>query len=282
MILYPKRNTIAMTFYVLLLLLPIGLGLLYALGYSLGLIGALSDGFTADHWIKVLTGGEFLGALGCSAGVALISLSVALVLALVVVIKWTQHKPDQAPAILYVPLSIPPIIAAFIGFQVMSNSGLLSRWAFQAGWITDQAEFGPLVNDPYYIGVILTQVMMTFPYLALLFTNIYQQENMVLLRQLSVTLGSSEQQIQTKVIIPVLLQKARTNLILCAVFLMSAYEIPLLLGTQSPLMMSVLMGQKFKKFNLADIPQAYVMTVLYAFLMIGLIALTLRKPKRRA
>jgi putative spermidine/putrescine transport system permease protein len=63
---------------------------------------------------------------------------------------------------------------------------------------------------------------------------------------------------------PVLLRRALPNLGLSGIFLFGAYEAPLLLGRQSPRMISVLIAQKFRKFNLADVPQAYALTLLYA------------------
>ena len=63
------------------------------------------------------------------------------------------------------------------------------------------------------------------------------------------------------------------------VFLFGAYEVPLLLGMQSPRMISVLIAHKFRKFDLADIPQAYVLTVLYA-LVVGIIAWLISRIKR--
>jgi ABC-type spermidine/putrescine transport system permease subunit I len=46
-------------------------------------------------------------------------------------------------------------------------------------------------------------------------------------------------------------------------------------------MISVLIAQKFRKFDLADIPQAYALTVLYA-LVVGIIAWLISRTKREA
>ncbi|NJN34557.1 MAG: hypothetical protein HC817_10190 [Saprospiraceae bacterium] len=54
------------------------------------------------------------------------------------------------------------------------------------------------------------------------------------------------------------------------------------MGRQSPMMLSVLMGQKFRKFNLADVPQAYVMTVIYAILVLFLVNFFLKTASKTA
>ena len=188
------------------------------------------------------------------------------------------HNP-QPTTIFYLPLSIPPIIAAFLTFQFLGNSGMVSRIFHKIGWIENAESFPELVNDALYIGVVVTQVFMTFPFLTLLFLNLRKTFKINELSQLSKTLGATERQIQRRVTIPILLQKARPNIVLLFIVLMSSYEIPLLLGRQSPMMLSVLIGQKFRKFNLLDIPQAYAMTVIYAVLVMGLVALFLKNKK---
>jgi len=55
---------------------------------------------------------------------------------------------------------------------------------------------------------------------------------------------------------------------LYGLFLVGAYEVPLLLGRQSPRMLSVLIAQKFRRFDLLELPQAYVLTCLYAIIVV--------------
>jgi putative spermidine/putrescine transport system permease protein len=52
------------------------------------------------------------------------------------------------------------------------------------------------------------------------------------------------------------------------VFVLGSYEIPLLLGRQSPQMMSILTMRKLERFDLATIPQAYVIALIYTVMMV--------------
>jgi putative spermidine/putrescine transport system permease protein len=274
-----------------LTLLPLSLGLIYAFLYSIGAIGALSSGITLAHWARVFEEGVFVQSLFLSIGIAMLAMLISVTIALWICIhrnSKTSNERAGVPFIWYVPLSIPPMIAAFLGFQFLGNTGVLSRVFFQLGILKDSSDFLPLINDYFHFGILISFVLMTFPYFLLLFFNIYEQEKLTTYTALSSTLGATQRQIQRYVVVPILLQKARANIVLWTIFLASAYEIPLLLGKQSPNMISVLIGQKFKKFNLDEMPQAYAITVLYAVLVIGVILWSNKKsptqpsPKERA
>lgn len=76
---------------------------------------------------------------------------------------------------------------------------------------------------------------------------------------------------------PVLLRQSFPTLVLYFIFVMGSYEIPLLLGSQSPQMMSVLTIRKLQRFDLTDMPQAYVVGVLYTVFVVGVVVFLLRK-----
>ena len=277
-----KYQALSIAIFLFFTLIPLVSGLIYAVLYSLGIAGALSQGFTFEHWRAVFSSSIFINSLGVSILIASISLIISIIIALFFTIKITQNGVHHSSFIIqnfYLPLSIPPIIAAFLTFQFLSNSGIVSRIFNKIGFIQNAESFPELVNDALYVGVIVTQVFMTFPFLTLLFLNFHKTFKINELSQLSKTLGATDRQIQCRVTIPILLQKARPNIVLLFIVLMSSYEIPLLLGRQSPMMLSVLIGQKFRKFNLLDIPQAYAMTVIYAVLVMGLVALFFTKKE---
>ncbi len=277
-----KKKATPIVIYLLLTLLPLSLGLIYAFLYSIGAIGALSSGLTLAHWRMVFEEGVFLQSLCLSASIALLALLISVTIALFFCLNYkSQHseKKQTIPFVWYLPLGIPPMIAAFLGFQFLGNTGVLSRLFFQLGFLQSSDEFRPIINDYFYLGTLITFVLMTFPYFLLLFFTTYEQEQLATYTALSSTLGATKSQIQRYVIIPILLQKARATIVLWAIFLASAYEIPLLLGRQSPSMVSVLIGQKFKKFNIEEMPQAYAITVLYAALIIAMTLWSREKEK---
>ena len=275
-------NSLSIIYYPLSII-PIFAGLFYALLYSFGIVGALSTGFTLQYWQAVLSAPEFLSSLFTSVFVSGVSIILSRIIALTIAIPNPNKTKAHSSSIIYhsslfyLPLSIPPIIAAFLSLQWLGNSGMLSRLGFSVGIFKSMDAFPELVNDKFYLGVIATQVLMTFPFFTLFFLNAYKNDNLENFEFLSQTLGATNFQTRRKIIIPMLLHKARPSIILFFISLMSAYEIPLLLGRQSPMFLSVLMAQKFKKFNLLDIPQAYVMTVIYAAIVLILVRVFLKK-----
>ena len=272
------RN-IGVLFFLLLTIVPMGLGLLYAFLYSVGITGSLNNGFTWMHWQAIWSTGSFVNSLWTSLWVATVSLSLSTFVALGVslyLFGGVSKGPRQSSSIFYLPLSIPALLAAFLTFQFLGSSGILARVFVRLGVVANIESFPSLVNDSCAIGIIVTQVLMTFPFLTLLFASLYQSNQLGALGQVAKTLGASVRQIRLRVTVPILLKEAKPNLILFFIILMSSYEIPLLLGRQSPMMISVLIGQKFKKFNLSDLPQAYAMTVIYAIFMLILVAFALK------
>lgn len=258
-------NRLGIAVFISCTLLPLTAGLGYALAYSLGMTGALSKGFTLDHWAAVLGAAETWQSLGLSAVLAVIVLVFSSALALAAVLYWGERLERGLPGyLIYFPLAIPPLTAAFLTFQFLGKSGMLVRVGVALGWIASLEQAPEWINDPWHIGVSLTLVGLTAPFFTILFLQYRRSEQLPQLMQLACTLGASGRQAVRHVAIPVLLRRALPNIGLSGIFLFGAFEVPLLLGRQSPRMISVLIAQKFRKFNLADVPQAYTLTLLYA------------------
>ena len=277
-----KSKVLPIGFFLLFTIAPLGLGLSYALLYSLGLVGGLSQGITFYHWKAVLASPDLIQSILLSLLIATISLFISIGLGLFFTLRLRTSDFGLRTSLFYLPLSIPPIIAAFLTFQFLSNAGMLSRLFHAVGLISNPESFPALVNDRWYVGVMIAQIWTTFPFLTLLFVQLYRSTHIEGLVQVAKTLGARDGQIIRNVVTPVLLDAAQPNLVLLYIALMSSYEIPLLLGRQSPMMLSVLISQKFRKFNLADIPQAYIIAIIYAVLALTLVAIVFNKKHEKA
>lgn len=266
-----KNKTLKLV-YLLLVLVPVGSGLLYALLFSSGLVGVLNTGWTTAAWQKVLFSGTFWGSMGYSFYIAVLSLFLAVCIALTLALSWQKalHKGLLSAAI-YLPLCFPATVMAFFSFQLLSKSGVWSRWAYQLGWISDLQNFPTLIKDAYGIGIIFTSVLLITPFFTILFSQLYQTEKLSELISLSKTLGAGNKKILRSVVVPVLLRRSAVSLMLFLVFVMGSYEVPLLLGRQNPQMISVVVIQKIQRFNLYDMPQGYAMAALYVLLILGVL-----------
>lgn len=270
-------RTVGLAIFLALAALPLALGVAYALLYSLGLTGLLNEGFTLVHWRAVLSAGFFWKSLGFSAYVALTTMVISVALGLLAVVRGEQHfRKGWLSTFIYLPLTLPAMVVGFIVFQWLSKAGLFSRLAYQWGWTSSLEAFPDWVNDPYGVGIICSHVFMATPFFIIFFTQLYQSEQLAAHQQLAATLGASSRQLLWRITTPMLLRRAFPTLVLYFIFVLSSYEIPLLLGNQSTQMVSVLTIRKLQRFDLLEIPQAYTISVLYTILVIAMVLFLLR------
>ncbi|PKG41202.1 ABC transporter permease subunit [Psychroflexus sp. MES1-P1E] len=266
-----KQITPWKTALFILMLLPMLLGLGYGLLYSFGVIGLLNTGFTTEHWSDVLLNFSFWKSLLFSFGIGLISVGISLVIALWMVVNWHHDlRKGKLSTLIYLPLAFPATVVGFFIFQSFSKAGFWSRFLYQIGIISKIEDFPSLVNDAYGIGIILASSFIITPFLSLILKGIFENEHVTKFQQIAKSLGASQRQVLIKVTLPILLQKAKTSLLLFLIFVIGSYEIPLLLGRQNPKMITVAIVDKAQRFNLNDIPEAYAMAILYVLFLLFL------------
>ena len=283
MLLKFRSNKLLLGCYGLLVAgLPLA-GLGYALLGSVGLAGPLAAGFTGRYWLALGSDAGLLKSALFSvwvAGASLI-LSVAAALGLVLGAQTTLRR-WPFPGLLYVPLLMPSLVLGFYLFQLLSRAGWLSRLCFQLGLTAGFTDFPELVQDAGGVGIVLAQVLLTFPFLTLLFQAIYQESRLDDYRQLTQTLGASAAQFRWRVALPVLLRRAAPTLLLSGIATLGAYDVPLLLGRPYPQMLSVYIATRLQRFDLRELPAAYLAGFLVAAGLLGLILVLTRLNRRHA
>lgn len=268
-------------FFILIGVVPFAAAFIYALLYSFGIIGVVNTGFTLKFWEAVLVSGEFFKSFGFSAMIALVSIVLSVGGALWVTLYFREQLAQKFLSfITYLPLAIPGIVASFFTFQLFSKSGFFARISYQLGWIEQASEFPDLVNDAYGIGIILAFVTMVLPFFVLLFLNVYKNERLEELSILAQALGAKKSQVTLKVFLPIMLKKTWILIVLYFIFLLGSYEIPLILGQESPQMLSVLIIREIKQFDLNKISEGYVVAVIYT-VIVAVAAILLFLPKNR-
>lgn len=250
------------------MLFPLFLGMGYALAYSFGLLDLLDPGLTSRHWQEVLGGDEIWRSLLYSIYIATVAVGLAIGLALVFLLGMGRSfKRGGMSQLIYWPLALPNIVAAFAAIQLLSRSGLFSRIAWQLGWISEQQAFLQLTQDHWGLGIILTHTFLAMPFFFLLLRNLYHSERLEELSELAYSMGASWRERLGRVILPILGRKILPSALMYWIFVMGSYEIPLLLGGQRYEMVSVLILRKLKGADLSVLPQAYVIASFYTFLI---------------
>jgi len=267
--------------FLLLCALPVVLAMGYAALYSVGLTGLQSDGFMLQHWATLFQG-EFLSSFLYSLWIAGASSALALATALAALFTLRKELTDKRVyRMLFLPLTVPPVVIGFVIYQLFSGGGILSRVSYQSGLIDQISHFPEFVHDAYGVGIILAHLFIGFPFFLILLLNLYQQNNLDELEITAASLGAGRKDILLRVHLPVLLKGIFPVVSLYTIFFMGAYEIPLILGQSSPQMFTILILEKLQRYSLSDIPVAYAMALFYAIICIGTLSWLMMQYKKR-
>lgn len=255
----------------------------YSLAYSLGAIGLLSEGVTPGHWQTALSVGGLRESLVFSVTIATIVTTLAACgsLCFTLAAPQARHSPRML-ALICVPFATPSAVSALMTYQMVNPGGFLARLAFHAGLIRSPSQFPALVNDPYAVGILVTQTFSALPLLTLFFLNTWTTARADRYCQLAEALGATPFQARRRVALPLLLRRGGPLILLIFLWNLGSYEVPLLLGRQSPQMFSVLTQRKFGQFNLLERPQAFALATTYLLLVAAGVQLFLLWRRRCA
>jgi putative spermidine/putrescine transport system permease protein len=271
-------DRIAVFLFVLLVLAPVTLSLVYAALYGAGLAGLFASGVTIAHWRKVIEAAETWASLGLSVSVA--GAVVILTTAIALPLSLAFRKRLQAGYLAYaltLPLAIPGTVAGLLGMQLLGGAGLVSRICFHLGLSGGVADFPPLIQDPWAIGIVITHFFLAVPFFVFLFAEIHASERIGPLCELAAMLGARSSQSLRRVALPILLRQARPTLALLFVVVLASFEIPLMLGRQAPQMASVLIWRKYALFDVSQKPEAYVLALSFALIALAIAGLGIRR-----
>jgi putative spermidine/putrescine transport system permease protein len=268
-----RRQSWGLALFVIVSVLPIAASLLYVALYSVGLAGILARGFTLEHWSAVLSASELWSSLGVSLWVATAVVLVSTLLALCIAVGLGPAL-DRGPLgwSVHVPLAFPAVLAALSVFMLFSASGWIPRLLLHLGLLSTLEGGWSLVQDPWGVGVITAHAFATTALLTLAFRALQHSENLEALDRVAAALGAGAQQRLWRITVPLLLRRGAPTLALVFILVLGSYEIPLLLGRQSPQMLSVLVMHKYtRRFDLGQKPEALVVALIYTALVVAVI-----------
>lgn len=264
-------------------LAPIGAALVYAGLYGVELTGLLARGFTTEHWVRVLGSETWWASLAYSAWIAGAVMILGALLAIgVVATVGPGLDRGLAARGAFVPMAVPPVVAALIVFTCFGATGWINRWLLTIGLLPSLHGAPSLVHDRVGAGVIVAHLYAATAFLALTFRSVHVTERVDELAAVAATLGAGARSRLVRVAAPLYITRSAGPLALVFVLTLGSYEIPLLLGQQSPPLLSVLVMRKFGRFDLTDKPEAMVMAVLYALAIGALVFLVAHLQPRFA
>ncbi len=262
----------------------LGVSFVYGVAQSLGLMSVIGqDSLSLDAYRNLLTGQgmagrEFWGSLAFSLWVSLVSTIVSASLALLVAV-WLSKRRSAGGAenlALNWNLAFPHLVWAVALLLILSQSGLLARWAATLGIIQTPADFPVLVRDRYGIGIILHYISKEIPFLALIVLAVLraQPPGYDLAAE---NLGASRWQRLRYITLPLVAPALLSGGLLVFAFIFSSYEVPALLGVGYPRMLPVLALRFFNDPDLRSRADGMAISLIITVIVLVIAAVSLKK-----
>lgn len=256
---------------VIVVLSLLGGSLLFAglesLGWGLG-TGQLS----MAHYAAVLSQPGFAQSLALSVFVATVStvLTVALAVVTALALRRVVRGRRLLLSIYELPLTLPHLVIAVAFVSLLSQSGLVARVSAAAGLIQGPGDFPALINDRAGIGIILLYTWKQVPFIGVFALSVLRSVGEDY-EAVARTLGARPPQVVRHILVPLLLPAIVPGSIIIFAFSFGAFEVPLLLGSRYPSMLSVLAYRLYSDVDLMMRPRAMAMSLFIAVVSLVLI-----------
>lgn len=232
-------------------------GLQVSLGYY-PLIG-LRD-ITVNYFKQVLTTAYFQKSLGYSCYIALTATFLALVCGIWMAFLLLKTNSSLLQKVISLPISLPHIIVALLAVQLFSQTGIISRFFYQIGWINDIGQFPLLIHDVKGYGIIFVFLYKEIPYVAITILAILKQLQFGYI-DVAKNLGASQVRILTTIILPMIQKMICSMFVILFCFTFASFEVPFLLGNPSYETVSMAAYDLFTQADLASRPQAFALNL---------------------
>lgn len=264
-----------------IVLVLLGASLFYALAESVGYISVIGQNeisFSA-YRAALNPNSEFWVSLGFSLWVSVASTLISSVIALVLAVWLSERRGNADTLALNWNLAFPHLVWSVALLLLLSQSGLLARWAASLGLLTTPDQFPVLVRDRFGVGVILSYLGKEIPFLTLVLLSVLRSQA-VGYDIVAENLGASRWQRIRYVTIPQVLPALLAGDLLVFGFIFSSYEVPALLGVGYPRALPVLALRFFLDPDLRARSQGMVISLIIT-LIVALVAVVSLKVGER-
>ena len=238
---------------------------------SLGYIPAFDlTTLTADYYLAVLTDETFLSALWVSLKTAFVSAVLASVFGVLVCAALVGRS--GAVHVVRLPILVPHTVVALFVITIFSQTGLLARFAYALGLITDYTEFPALLYTESYAGVILAYLWKEIPFVAYFVLALMSAVSSTL-GEAARNLGASPLRAFLQITLPLSMPAVSKAFLIIFIFAFGGYELPLILGATLPKALPVQAYLAYMDPNLLNRPYAMAMNGVILLLSLAMAAL---------
>ena len=215
---------------------------------------------TLSYYAQVFSRTDFLSAVWVSMRIALwstvfsVCLGVVLAMAL---IKCRKTKGGMLYAV-RLPILVPHAVVAVFVIQILSQTGLVARFAHGLGFLEDSSAFPQLLFTPSYVGTILAYLWKETPFVAY-FVLAFMSGISGTLGEAAENLGASPLRSFWEVTLPLSIPVISKAGLIIFIFAFGGYELPLLLGSTLPKALAVQTHLMYMSPDLLQRPLAMAM-----------------------
>ena len=280
------RTLLHLTPTLAVLTILLGASLLYGLAQSLGyltIIGEKELNLTAYQNLisgQGTAGREFWVSLGFSLWVSLASTILSAIGALFLATLLNRRPSRLNTFALNWNLAFPHLVWGVFMLLLLSQSGLLARWAGALGIIETPADFPVLVRDRFGLGIILTYLGKEIPFLTLLILALLRTQSDGYLR-VAQNLGANAWQRFRLVTLPLLRPALVSGSLLVFAYIFGAYEVPALLGVRYPRTLPVLALESFTNPDLRARAEGMAISLIIALIVLMIAGFARAKEELR-
>ncbi|MBX0359668.1 ABC transporter permease subunit [Halobacillus sp. Nhm2S1] len=234
------------------------------------------------HYEEILSSERFLSSVWFSIRTAGIATIISIILGLVFTKLFHPLLNNTFPRLMvWIPMLFPHFVWGYMVILIFSETGWMAQTLVAAGWLGDTSNFPVWTRDPEGIGIIVTYVWKEVPLVILLLFPVYASIRPEFYALVN-SLGGNAWHRLTTVDLPHLLPVLVESFLIIFSFTLAAYEVPALIGTTFPEMISVLGYEWFYGSSWEDRPLAFaamVMTSLFLLILtlIGYFGLSRRR-----
>ena len=226
-----------------------------------GVVEAVKQSLTGDAWREVTIAPEFLPSLALTWRISVVTTVSATLAGTVLALALRHMHPGRAgkvaSALVQVPLAVPHLVVAIGALLVLSQSGLVARFAAALGLAVTMPS---LVNDEWGVGITLAYLWKEAPFVAVLVLSSLRGETLQL-EQVARNLGASRWRVLRDVTLPALLPAASFAALIAFSFTLGSFEVPRLLGRTWPTMLGVWSWQLYTDVDLSRRPHSMVVSL---------------------
>ena len=226
---------------------------------------------TLSYYAQVFGRSDFLSAVWVSMKISLWSTVFSAMLGVLVAMALIRCRKTGGAMVyaIRLPILVPHAVVAVFVIQILSQTGLVARFAHALGLLEDYTQFPQLLHTSGYLGTILAYLWKEIPFVAY-FVLAFMGGISDTLGEAAENLGASALRSFWEVTLPLSIPVISKAGLIIFIFAFGGYELPMLLGATLPKALAVQTHLVYMSPDLLQRPLAMAMNGVMLLLSAGM------------